>query len=220
MRQVKDHGKYGKQDSSTDQSPPGDLGWNRHPHKLRPCCCPGRITGQIDGAAQRQRTENNPWLKEHLLNDHAQLPVSFVYDRQGSGTLLKTWTKKIDTKELDRMSTEYVVSWTDPKSGLQFRVEALQFANSDVVEWTAYFKNEGKTDAPVLEYVQALDISFAVKGEGIPTVLYSKGCGVMDTYALVKKSLNQLESFQISNESGGKTVETIPFFDIKTRGSA
>src|SRR5579862_3662749 len=38
----------------------------------------------------------------------------------------------------------------------------------------------------------------------------------MDTYALVKKPLNQLESFQISNESGGKTVETIPFFDIKT----
>ncbi|HLX82269.1 MAG TPA: alpha-galactosidase [Terriglobales bacterium] len=159
---------------------------------------------------------DSSWLKEHLLGEQAQLPVSFVYDRQGSEALLKTWTKKIDTKELDSVRTEHLVSWTDPKSGFQFRVEALQFANSDVVEWTAYFKNEGKTDAPVLEYVQALDISFAVKGEAIPTVLYSKGCGVMDTYALVKKPLNQLESFQISNESGGKTVETIPFFDIKT----
>ena len=156
------------------------------------------------------------WLKEHLLNDQAQLPVSFVYDRQGSGALLKTWPKKTETNQLDSMRTKHVVVWTDPKSGLHFRVEALEFANSPVVEWTAYFKNDGKADAPILEYVQALDVSFSVAGEGIPTVLYSKGCGVMDTYALVKKSLNQLESFQISNESGGKTVETIPFFDIKT----
>lgn len=160
--------------------------------------------------------QDNLWLQEHLLNDQAQLPVSFVYDRQGSGALLKTWPKKTETNQLDSMRTKHVVVWTDPKSGLHFRVEALEFANSPVVEWTAYFKNDGKADAPILEYVQALDVSFSIAGEGIPTVLYSKGCGVMDTYALVKKSLNQLESFQISNESGGKTGETIPFFDIKT----
>ena len=93
-----------------------------------------------------------------------------------------------------------VVMWTDPKTGLQVRVQALEFADSPVVEWTAYFKNEGKVDAPILEYVQALDVSFPVTGEGIPTILYSKGCGVMDTYALQKKPLNQLESFQISSD--------------------
>src|SRR4029077_19649725 len=115
-------------------------------------------------------------------------------------------------RHLDNVRTEHTVIWTDAKTGLQVRVEALEFANSPVVEWTTYFKNDGKADAPMLEYVQALDISFPVAGEGIPTILYSKGCGVMDTYALVSKSLNQLESFHISSESGGKTVETIPFF--------
>ncbi len=160
----------------------------------------------------------NSWLREHVLNDGAQLPFSFAYDRQGSGALLKAWPKTIETKQLDSVRTEHIVRWADPKTGLQVRLEAFEFANSPVVEWTAYFKNDGKADAPILEYVQALDTSFAVAGEGIPTVLYSKGCGVMDTYSLVKKSLNQLESFQISSESGGKTVETIPFFDIKTSG--
>jgi alpha-galactosidase len=162
--------------------------------------------------------QDNQWLKEHLLSDSAQPPFSFAYDRQGSGALLKAWPKKIETKQLDDIRTEHSVIWTDPKTGLQVRLEALEFANSPVVEWTAYFKNEGKADAPILEYVQALDVSFSVAGPGIPTILYSKGCGVMDTYSLQKKSLNQLESFQISSESGGKTVDTIPFFDIMTGG--
>jgi alpha-galactosidase len=162
--------------------------------------------------------QDNQWLQEHLLNDKAQLPFSFLYDRQGSSTLLKAWPKKTETKQLDSVRTQHIVIWADPKTGLQVRLEALEFANSPVVEWTAYFRNEGKVDAPMLEYVQALDISFPVTGEGIPTILYSKGCGVMDTYSLVKKPLNQLESFQISSESGGKTVDTIPFFDIATAG--
>jgi alpha-galactosidase len=162
--------------------------------------------------------QDNQWLNEHLLSDQAQLPFSFAYDRQGSSVLLKAWPKKIETRQLDNIRTEHIVRWTDPKTGLEVRMEATEFANSPVVEWTAYFKNSGKADAAMLEYVQALDISFPVTGEGIPTVLYSKGCGVMDTYSLVKKSLNQLESFQMSSESGGKTIDTIPFFDITTKG--
>jgi alpha-galactosidase len=162
--------------------------------------------------------QDNPWFKEHLLNDNSQPPFSFAYDRQASSVLLKAWPKKTETKPLDGVRTEHSVVWTDPKSGLQVRVEALEFANSPVVEWTVYFKNDGKAEAPILEYVQALDVSFAVAGEGIPTILYSKGCGVMDTYSLQKKPLNQLESFQLSSENGGKTVETIPFFDIVTAG--
>src|SRR5580698_4010600 len=160
----------------------------------------------------------NPWLTEHLLSEQSQPPFSFAYDRQRSNALLKAWPRKIETRQLDAGRTEYIVRWTDPKTSLQVRLEALEFANSPVVEWTVHFKNDDETDAPALEYVQALDVSFPVTGEGIPTILYSKGSGVMDTYALQKKPLNQLESFQISNESGGKTGETIPFFDIQTGG--
>jgi alpha-galactosidase len=167
------------------------------------------LTGQ-DTARQP-----NQWLNEHLLSEQSQAPFSFVYDRQGSGALLKAWPRKVETRQLGAGRTEHIVRWIDPKTNLQVRVEALEFAGSPLVEWTVYFKNDGKNDAPILEYVQALDVSFSVTGEGIPTILYSKGCGVMDTYALQKKPLNQLESFQISSESGGKTVETIPFFDIQ-----
>jgi alpha-galactosidase len=171
--------------------------------------------GQDESAGVPQ---NNQWLKEHLLSNHAKLPFSFVYNRQGSGALLQDWPKKTKSQRLDNARIEHIVTWIDPKSGLQFRVEALEFANSAVVEWTAYFRNDGRLDSPILEDVEPLDLSFAVTGNVIPTILYSKGCGGMDTYALVKKPLNQLESFQISSESGGKTSEAIPFFDILTNG--
>lgn len=179
---------------------------------------PGAVNIAINSDGPADVNRGNRWLKDHLLNDNAQLPFSFAYDRQGSSTLLKAWPKKIETKQLDGIRTQHIVIWTDSKTGLLFRVEALEFADSPVVEWTGYFRNDGKSDAPMLEYIQALDVSVAIAGKEIPTILYSKGCGVMDTYALQKKSMNQLESFQISSESGGKTVETIPFFDVMSSG--
>ncbi len=160
--------------------------------------------------------QGSQWLAEHLLNTNSEPPFSFVYGRQASGALLKAWPRKTESRQLDGYRAEHTVSWTDPKTGLRVRLVAIDDTNSPAMEWTAYFKNEGTVDAPILEDVEALALSFPVTGNGIPTILYSRGCGGMDTYALQKKPLNQLESFHLSNENGGKTIETVPFFDILT----
>ncbi len=162
--------------------------------------------------------QNNPWLEKHLLNADSPPPFSFVYGRQESGSLLKIWPRKTETRQLDRNRTEHTVIWSDPKTGLQVRFTAVDYVGTPVMEWTAYFKNDGKLDAPILEDIQPLSVSVALTTNRIPTILYSKGCGAMDAYALQKKPLNQLESFHLSNENGGKTVDTIPFFDLLTTG--
>jgi alpha-galactosidase len=162
--------------------------------------------------------QNNPWLQEHLLKTNSQFPFSFVYDRQASEALLKAWTRKTEIKQIDNDRTEYTVVWSDPKTGLQVRLRSVGYANSPVVEWTAYFTNSGKTDTPILEDIQPLSMSVPITGSGVPTILYSRGCGGMDTYALQKRPLNQLQSLHLSNEGGGKTGDTIPFFDIQTNG--
>jgi alpha-galactosidase len=158
------------------------------------------------------------WLQEHFSSDTSKLPFSFVYGLKSSRSFLKDWPRKIEDKQLDGTRTKHVARWTDAKTGLEVRVEAVEFANSPVVEWTAYFKNGGNADTPVLEDVHALDLPVSVAGRGIPTIMYSRGVGGMDTFALRKKPLNQLEDFRISNEGGGKTGETIPFFDIRMEG--
>jgi alpha-galactosidase len=162
--------------------------------------------------------QNNPWLQEHLLNSSSQLPFSFVYGRQSSEALLKVWPSKTAIRQLDGSRVEHTLVWADPKTGLQVRLTAVDYAGSPVVEWTEYFRNDGKVDTPILEDVQPLDISLPVKGNGIPIILYSNGCGGMDTYALQKHPLNQLDRLRLSNEGGGKTGATIPFFDIQTDG--
>jgi alpha-galactosidase len=184
----------------------------------------GRRTGWLAVAilvcfARTARADqNNPWLQEHLLNSKSPLPFSFVYGRQSSEALLKAWPETAAIRQLDAGRTEHTLVWTDPKTGLQVRLTAVEYAGSPVVEWTEYFRNDGKADTPVLEDVQPLDLSLPLTGSGIPTILYSNGCGGMDTYALHKYRLNQLDRLRLSNEGGGKTVTTIPFFDIQTGG--
>ena len=154
------------------------------------------------------------WLKQQLLSDEAHPPFSFVYGRQSSNSLFANWRKETETKRLDAARTEYSRRWTDPKTGLQFRVEVIEFSESHVVEWTAYFKNNGNLDTPVLEDVEPLDISYPLDADRIPEILYSKGCGGMDSYSLQRQPLNELESIRLSNPTGGKTGDTIPFFDV------
>jgi alpha-galactosidase len=171
------------------------------------------VEGHPDAEPQPTR-----WLQGHPLNPGSKPPFSFVYDRRPSAELLKVWSKTTETKQLDGKRTEHTLAWSDPKTGLQVHLAAVEYANSPVVEWTVYFRNNGKTDAPILEDVQALDMSVELSGSGIPTILYSKGGGGMDAYALQKKPLNQLEAFSLSNGGGSKTIDTIPFFDIMTGG--
>src|SRR5882724_4760110 len=141
--------------------------------------------------AQSDSSHQNHWLREILLNAPPKLPLSFAYGRQSSDTLLKSWPETSETR-INGERTEHSLVWTDPKTGLQLRVTAVEFAGSPVVEWTAHFKNGGKADTPILEDVQPLDLSVAVAGQGIPTIRYARGVGGMDAYSLQKRRLNQL----------------------------
>ncbi len=158
------------------------------------------------------------WLQSHLLNNPAKLPFSFAYGLKSSASLMPGWQKRADTQKLDEARIQHNVSWTDPATGLTVRIAAVEFANSPVVEWTMYFRNGGKADTPILEDVQPLDLSLPVAGSRVPTVIYSRGAGGMDTYALRKQPLDQLQDFTLANDTGGKPLNSIPFFDIQMEG--
>jgi alpha-galactosidase len=178
----------------------------------------GFITSIVWAAAGSGTPEDtrrdDEWLQAYPGNN-SPLPFSFVYGRQSARELLRAWQTKTQSRALDGGRTEHVATWTDPKTQLQVRLTALSYAGSPVIEWTVFFKNDGKADTPILEEVQALDMSVPVVGDGMPTLLYSRGAGGMDSYSLRKRGLNQLEDFHMSNDGGGKTGETIPFFDIR-----
>jgi alpha-galactosidase len=102
----------------------------------------------------------NQWVQEHLTDAKAKLPFSFVYDGKSSEGLLTEWAKKVDAKKLDAKRTQHTLIWTDPKTGLEVRCVAVEYADYPAVEWTVWFKNTGTTHTPILEKIQGVEARF------------------------------------------------------------
>lgn len=86
--------------------------------------------------------------------------ISFVYDGRHSAELLAQWKSHRESRRLDAQRTEYTATWTDPRTGLEVRVVGIEYGDYPAVEWTAYFKNAGASNTPILKNVQALDVIF------------------------------------------------------------
>ena len=100
----------------------------------------------------------NAWFKAHLTDGKSGLPFSFTYDGQPSAPLLAEWPAKRTDERLDVNRTRRTLAWTDPKTGLEVRCVAVDYADYPVVEWTVWFKNTGTADTPILEDIQGLDL--------------------------------------------------------------
>ena len=109
------------------------------------------------------------WFQETLLSLDKPV-VSFLYNGVPSGELLPGWKRSPITSEtLPDGRIQHLLKWTDPLTGLEVRVVALDYADYPAVEWTAYVKNTGASATPLIEQVRGLDTSFrgAPGGEGL-----------------------------------------------------
>ena len=87
------------------------------------------------------------------------LPFSFVYDGKPSTEFLKTWKRNDTTEILADGRIRRVLVFTDPKTGLEVTCTATEFTEFPTCEWTLAFKNTGTADTPILENIQAADLS-------------------------------------------------------------
>jgi alpha-galactosidase len=85
-------------------------------------------------------------------------PFSFRYNGQPSTVLLKNWEPNRATRRLDAQRTEHVLTYVDRATGLQVRAVVIAYKDFPTVEWTAYFKNTGTADTPVIEDIRALEL--------------------------------------------------------------
>jgi alpha-galactosidase len=103
---------------------------------------------------------NDKWMQAYLAGGTSALPFSFTYAGQPSAKWLAEWPGTVEQEQLDGLRTRHVLRWTDPKTGLDVRCVAVDYANYPVVEWTVWFTNTGTTDTPILEDIQGLDTRF------------------------------------------------------------
>lgn len=151
------------------------------------------------------------WVKTHLTNAEQgakTLPFSFVYDGQPSADFLRTWPHKDETAVLDKNRTQRTSRWTDPKTGLEVRWVATEYADYPAVEWTVYFKNTGKSNTPILENIQGIDTTFHRKAEGEFVLHGIKGdWSSADSYAPYEIKLEPGASLQRSPSESGKSTD-------------
>lgn len=153
------------------------------------------------------------WVKQTLLSFDRPV-VSFQYNGTPSSQLMGGWRHSpIETQELPGGRTRHVMTWTDESTGLEVRVEVVDYSDYPAVEWTAYFRNTGKTKTPILEQVRGIDVTFGTAAkETILRTTQGDNFSASSYEPLEYKLDEQVKSFQ--PVGGRPTNGAWPYFNI------
>ncbi|HEV3275485.1 MAG TPA: alpha-galactosidase [Terriglobia bacterium] len=146
-------------------------------------------------------------------------PFSFRYGGEWSADLLKTWKLTRSERSLDADRTEYTLLYRDPKTGLSARCVAVAYHDFPTVEWTLSFKNDGSSDSPILEQIQALDTGFERSAEGEFLLHHSKGSAASPTdYEPLETPLQPKADERITTTGGRPTNSDLCYFNVEWPG--
>jgi len=107
-------------------------------------------------------------------------------------------------------------TWTDAKTGLEVRCVAVEYANFPVTEWTAYFRNAGKSKTPLLEKVQGLDVQLegSQGSEFVLSGVRGDDCSPK-SYEPYKITLGPNVTKTFAPVGGRPTDSGFPYFNLK-----
>lgn len=165
------------------------------------------------------------WLAELPLRkgEHVpystQPPFSFFYEGKSSAELLPAWKLERGSRRLDEKRTERTLIWTDPRSGLQVRCTAIEYADFPTVEWTLHFKNTGAADTPILSNIQAVDLLLARTGQGEFVLNHHAGDNCTpDSYEPRRLTLSPKSEHHFAPAGGRPTSVGFPYFNVEWPG--
>jgi len=183
----------------------------------------GRGFDQADWADARVVLQDGSeiWLDD-LANQWqigADLPFSFVYDGKHSSEFISDWRRETQEEEIDPTKRRRTLTLTDPNTGLEIRAVATIYTDTPGVDWTLYFTNKGSEDIPILEQVQAVDVSITT-GVGNNATLHrlrGSSCAVEDWLPFAEP-LSQGKRIDFAPAQGRSSLGACPFFNIEWEG--
>ena len=160
------------------------------------------------------------WKANWFASAKSTPPFSFTYDNARSGDFLRSWQFTSRSRRLDKAKTERTLVWTDSKTKLSVRCVVIEYDDFPAVEWTAYFKNLGSSDTPILENIQGLDFMFHRGSAGEFVLNGIKGdWTVAEGFAPYRIPLgpNAVKKFTPSNHLGKSTSgpDGWPYFNLQ-----
>jgi alpha-galactosidase len=151
--------------------------------------------------------------------DSTDPPFSFRYGARPFSQILKTWTIERSVRALDNHRTEYLVTYTDPGTGLVIRCVAIAYDDFPTVEWTLYFQNNGTHPSPIIENIQAIDTQFDRTPEGEFLLHHAKGSPNSPTdYRPLETMLEPKTETRIATTGGRPTDSDLCYFNVEWAG--
>jgi alpha-galactosidase len=145
------------------------------------------------------------------------LPFSFNYGGAASSTLLPNWQRNVTTaSQSDR--TVHTVTWTDPATSFAVVADVTVYSNYPGVDWVLRFQNNGTATAPVVNNVQAVDLSLNTTLNSQSGVLYDLAGDGSNSNSFMRQTASLSAGGSISRSpTGGRSSNTtaFPFFNYR-----
>jgi alpha-galactosidase len=172
---------------------------------------------------------NRKWAEEAFsarirgnLSDRMNpgIPFSFVYGGKNSTDFLDGWKKQVKDEKIDATKCRHTLTLTDPVTGLEVRAVATIYTNTAGVDWTLYFTNNGTMDSPVIEQVNALDVTIKLGENQNPPVLHriKGGGGGVDDWMPFDEILNAGQKKEFAPTGGRSSFGNTPWFNLQWNG--
>ena len=145
-----------------------------------------------------------------------KIPISFTYGGKKHMGIPSSYSPVATKKIIDAKITETVFEGTDPDTGLNIRVECYEYKDFPVYEWTAFFKNAGEKNTPIIEGLYAIDAFFP----GKDAALYENNGdpGHDDGFKTTVRDLNKYSEYMFAPEGGRGNDGASPFYKLACDG--
>ncbi|HOX02093.1 MAG TPA: alpha-galactosidase [Candidatus Paceibacterota bacterium] len=162
------------------------------------------------------RLQDLPWAESLGHNPYG---FAFLYGGEPSAALAGRWERQAREQALDSQRLLREACYRDPATGLEVRVEAVQFGDFPAIEWVVYLKNNATTNTPLIESIQVLDGILPVPGAGPFRLHWAKGAvASFDDFAPQESLLKAGATLHWQPGGGRSSSQVLPFFNVEGAG--
>jgi len=170
----------------------------------------GCVHGQI---TSKNLTSPQLWKRPHL-------PFSFKYDGRDSVRLITKW-KASEVTESNTDGAIHRYSDVDPVTRLTITAEVHIYPEfPGVVDWVLKFRNDGKSDTPIIEDILPLNLTMPASSRNF-VIHHDKGSQAqVSDFAPLEEHLDPGGSLHLESYQGDPSNhDTLPFFNLQNGDS-
>lgn len=163
------------------------------------------------------KTTSEDMIKSHyctekFISSPENVPMSFKYGEKEIKGISAEWNPITTIRRIDANITETLFEGNDCKTGLNIRVECLEYHDYPVVEWTVWLTNKGLEPTPVIQDLLAMEGSF----EGTSPILHHCNGDFWkeDGYTPFETPLLEGDSLNLAPTGGRPCDSAFPYFRI------